>query len=190
MFHVIYSPFACKGAALQPLDAFRQLWQAAKPGKLLLEFIERPCRSPPDDLCASHGFPRRNSCLRPNHGTVFNFTMIGNPDLTAESHVASNHRRPRNPCLRRYDRIFPDAYVVRNVDEVVQFRASPDLRTVEGTAIDCGICADFHIILNFDFADLWKFPALSSFGNVAKAVRTDHGAGMQDHAVGEAGASI
>src|ERR1700686_2599396 len=33
----------CEAAALEPLDPLCQLGQAAKPGELLLEFIERPC---------------------------------------------------------------------------------------------------------------------------------------------------
>ena len=96
----------------------------------------------------------------------------------------------RYPRLRRDDRIFPNAYVVRDVNEVVQFRASPDFRAIERPAINRGICADFHIILNFDLANLWKFPALPALGDITKAVRADHGAGMQDHAVCETGAGI
>ena len=85
-----HSPL-CEDAALQPLNPFRQLRQAAKPGELLLEFIERPCGSAPDNLPASHNFPGRDSRLRPNHGVVFDLAMIGNPDLPADGHILSNY---------------------------------------------------------------------------------------------------
>ena len=176
--------------ALEPLDPFRQFGQAAKPGELLLEFIQRPCGCAPDDLSASHNFAGRDSSLRPNHGVIFDLAVIGNPDLTADGYILSNYAGTGNPRLRRYDCIFPDSHVMRDVDEVVQFRASPDFRAVQGSAINRGIRADFHIIANFDLAHLWKFPALPVFGHIAKAIRTDHGAGMQDHAVGEPRAGI
>jgi hypothetical protein len=88
--------------------------------------------------------------------------------------------------LSRYDSVFPNIYVVSNVDEVVQFRANPDFRAIEGSAIDRRICSDFYVILNFHLAYLWKFPALPALSNVAKAVRADHGTGMQDYTVSDA----
>src|ERR1019366_6809313 len=113
--HDPFRSFAlCEDAAVEPLDPLRQLWQAAKPGKLLLEFTERPRGRAPDNLPASHDLPRQDSCLR------------AKPGLTTKGHILSNHDGPRYPCLRRDDRVFPDAYVVRNVDKVVQFRACPD----------------------------------------------------------------
>jgi hypothetical protein len=175
---------------LEPLEPFGQLGQAAKPGELLLEFIEWPCGCAPDDLAASHNFAGRDSCLRPNHRVVFDLAVIGNPDLTADGYILSNYARARNPRLRGYYCIFPDAYVMRDVDEVVQFRASPDFRAIQGSAINCGIRADFHILVNFHLADLWKFPAFPVLGDVAEAVGADHSAGMQDYAVAEPGAGI
>jgi hypothetical protein len=92
--------------------------------------------------------------------------------------------------LSRYDRVFPDSYVVRYVHQVVQFRASPDFGTIERATINRRIGANFHVILNIDLAQLWKFPALPALGHVPKAVRADYDPGVQDHTVGEAYANV
>ena len=167
---------------------FREgLWKAAKPCELLLEFIESPRWRSPDHPPTAHDLARQDSCLRANHCAVFNLAVIAKPGLPSEGDILSNYNGPRYSRLRSDDGIFPNAYVVSDVNEIVHFRASPDYRLIEGPAIDRGICADFHVILNFDLADLWKFPTLPAIGNVAKAIRSDHGAGMQDHAIREAG---
>src|SRR5579864_1378498 len=121
----------CWAPALEPLDPFCQLGQAAKPGELLLEFIERPCGCAPDNLPAAHNLAGRDSCLRPNHGVVFDLAVIGNPDLATDGHILADGTRPRYPCLRRNDRVLSYAYVMGDVNEVVQFCASPDFRAIE-----------------------------------------------------------
>src|SRR5579864_6519956 len=100
-------------ATLQPLDPFRQFRKAANPSILFLEFFERPCGRAPDDLRPSHDLPGGDSCLRPNHGVVFDFAMIRDPYLPAASHILTNFGRPRYPGLRRDNGVFPDDYVVR-----------------------------------------------------------------------------
>src|ERR1700722_50247 len=176
--------------AFEPLDTFRQLRQAAKPGKLLLKFFKGPSRSAPDDLPASHDLAGGNPSLRPDDRAVFDSAVVGDPDLSTNGHIPPNYGRPRYPRLRRDHCILSNAYVVRDVNKVVQFRASPYLRVIEGSAINRGICADFHVILNIALANLWKFPALAIFRNIAKAVRADYAAGMQDYTVGEANTRI
>src|ERR1700682_1286390 len=77
----------------EPFDTFCQLRQARRPGELLLEFLERPRGSPPNDLSATNRFPRQNAGLRTNHRTIFDQAMIAQPRLAPKGHILPNHRR-------------------------------------------------------------------------------------------------
>src|SRR5580704_2092855 len=136
-------------SAFKLLDAFCQPRQAAELGDLFLYFLEWPGGSAPYDLLAAYDFSRGNSCLGPNHCAVFNSAMIGDPHLASDGHIFPHDGRTRNARLRGDYGVFPDDYVMRHVNQIVQFRAFPDLRAAKRSAIDCAVGPDFHIILNF-----------------------------------------
>ena len=79
---------------------------------------------------------------------------------------------------------------MRHVNQIVQFRAFPDLRAAKRSAIDCAVGPDFHIILNFNFADLWKFPVLSFFRDISESIRANDRPRMHDDAVRQTCSSV
>ena len=83
-----------------------------------------------------------------------------------------------------------DVDVVRDLNEIIDFYSGGDLGGFERAAIDCGVRADFHVVGNFDSADLRKFPVAAFAEDVAEAVAADDGAGMNFDAIAEARAGV
>ena len=106
-----------------------------------------------------------------------------NPGLPAKCHILTHDHGSRDARLCRNDRIFPNPYVMCHMDQVVQFRACTDLRTVQRATIYSGIRSDFDLVVDLHAAHLRELPSLSALGNETKAVCTEYGAGVNDHVI-------
>ncbi len=92
---------------------------------------------------------------------------------------------PAKPDLPHHQTIPPDDHVVRDVNEVVNFRALADDGGAERAAINGRVRADFHVVVNDDIADLQHFAVPAFVENITVTVRADDGAGVDRHAVAD-----
>ena len=72
-------------------------------------------------------------------------------------HPVSDNSASCNARLRRDATILADNHVVRDLHEVIQLRATLDVRRREGCPVNGGIRANFHVILNNYRSDLGDF---------------------------------
>ena len=87
--------------------------------------------------------------------------------------------------LRDNQAVPPDGDVVRDLDEIVDLGALPDDRVPGRAAVDRGVGADFHVVLNDDAAGLRDFLMALRARQIAEAVLPDAGTGMDDHAIAD-----
>src|SRR5690348_7063234 len=76
-------------------------------------------------------------------------------------------------------------HVVADLYEVIDLGASANARGGKLRAIDADAGADFHIVLDNDRADLRNFLVLRPVPPIAKTVRPQDAAGMDDHALAD-----
>ena len=74
--------------------------------------------------------------------------------------------------------------------EVVDFRPLGDDGVFDCAAVDGGVSADFYVVADFHAAHLRDFVPMVLRPGITKAVGTDHGAGVDFHAIAEAAAGI
>ena len=103
---------------------------------------------------ATDCFARGNARLCACNRAVFDFAVIGDADLSADDGALPYRTAAGDSRLRGDDGVLADADVVRHLHEVIDFHSGGDLRGFERAAIDCGVRADFHVVGNFDSAEL------------------------------------
>src|SRR5437016_10407713 len=79
--------------------------------------------------------------------------MIRKARLTADHRAISDFSTPSNTDLRHNQTILANRDVVAHLDEIVQFRALAQPRLAQCSAINTGVGADLHIILDDNIAD-------------------------------------
>src|SRR5262245_2262608 len=103
---------------------------------LVQELFQRPCRCSPQYLSASNMLSVQDACLSPK-----NYVGI-EPCALTDSHLARNNRlraygrTAGNSRLGGNDGIGADLYVMRNLNEVIDFYTLTDDRCFQRTAID------------------------------------------------------
>ena len=83
-----------------------------------------------------------------------------------------------------------DNHVVTYLHEVIDFRSSADDRWPKGSAVDGDIRADFNIVPNDYAADLRHFKMHALIKDIAEAVRTNDGSGMDSNPIAQFRAGI
>src|SRR5215467_6652197 len=78
-----------------------------------------------------------------------------------------------------------DLDVVADLHQVVDLRASADDGSAQHRAVDRGVGADVHVVLDHDDADLRDLAMPGAIEDVAESVATDDGAGLNVHAAAE-----
>ena len=105
---------------------------------------------------------------------VADIHVIANADLAGHDHVVTGGRTAGDADLRANDVVPSDAAVVGDHHMVVDFRPVADHgRTVRAT-VDRRASADFHVVAQFDVAQLGGQPVPARDGRVSEAVRADH----------------
>ena len=89
-------------------------------------------------------------------------------DLSAASH----------PYAAGHGRVRTNAYVVSDLDQVVEFDAITNDRVIQCTTIDAGIGANFNVIANLDTAKLLDFFPSSLMRCESESICADHDARM------------
>src|ERR1700756_1583774 len=106
--------------------------------------------------------------------------MIAYADLSSDNGTGANHSRPRDACLRCDHDIPLNQHVVSHVNKIVNLHAAGHPRLLECPAIDRRICADFHIIFNYQPSLLRKLDILTRrvIAHIAETIRPQHRARM------------
>ena len=104
--------------------------------------------------------------------------MAGDADLPAHHNVISHLGAAGDADLRAQQAVLADFHIVRDVDEVVDFRALADGRRAEGATVNRNVRADLYVVADDDMSNLRNFAVDAAVLNVAVAVRTDDRIGV------------
>src|SRR5690606_16707171 len=106
-----------------------------------------------------------------------NCEMWGDPRVTTNGYKITNSCRSRYPDLGCDHAMRANRHVVCHLNEVIEFCSFTDNRRPHRSAIDRGVGANFHVILDYYTADLGNFDPLSSEKREPKAILANGGAG-------------
>jgi hypothetical protein len=125
-----------------------------------------------------------------NPGLRADFHPVSNPDvadysgLSGQDHPVTEPGASRNTHLRYQQAVLAYYDIVRNHDKIIDFCASLYPGCAESSPIDRGVGADFHVIVDLDYAGLEDFymPALFVLG-VPVSIRANHGSRVDNDPV-------
>src|SRR5947208_17053757 len=102
--------------------------------------------------------------------------MIGNAHLPADHNVIFHDRTARESALRSDDHIFPNLYVMPDMYQIVDLRASPDAGHMQGAAINSRVSSDLDVGFTCQSADVPQLPTASGlhFADIAEALTPQH----------------
>src|SRR6266478_7127099 len=118
--------------------------------------------------------------------------MIGNAHLPADHNVIFHDRTARESALRSDDHIFPNLYVMPDMYQIVDLRASPDAGHIQGAAINSRVSSDLDVVFNFQSADLRELLIASGLliAHIAESVTPQHRARVNNYSITNANARI
>ena len=99
---------------------------------------------------------RQYAGLSTYDGFAVNSGFFADSYLSTDNGIVSDRYASREPRLCRDNDMSADQAVVSHVYQVVEFRTFANSRDAERRAIDTAIRADFHVVFDFDAANLWK----------------------------------
>src|SRR3989442_985130 len=138
--------------ALQRAHALQQLGQARLRRDDPPRFHRGPRRRA--EVAPAGGEVGRHAALRGDHGPVADADVVGDPHLPRQHHAAPKLRGPRDADLGHEDRVLTHLHVVPDLDEIVDLGPPADDGIAEGRAVDRGVGADLHVVLDDDAARL------------------------------------
>ena len=109
------------------------------------------------DPARAGGNVGHDAALRAEHRAGADRDMIGDADLAAHHDEISHLRAAGYAGLRGDHAVPPDADVVRDLHEIVDLGALADDRVAGRAAVDRGVGADLHVVLDDDAAGLRDF---------------------------------
>ena len=121
--------------------------------------------------------------LRADRDLVANLQVPGQPGLRRDDGVAAEPGAAGYAALPDEQAVLADDDVVRDLHEVVDFRAAPDDGRAERAAINARVRANLDIVVNDDVADLKHLAMLARVEHVAVTVRADDRAGVDADAM-------
>ena len=174
------------------LQGAQGLFSVFKPGAQLMQLLERGGVFFPGGIVVDGKQARVVACLqqRPGHsGRRRDMHMVGqakvaqNDGAAANGAVRANGRAARHAGAAGHGAVFPDAHVVANLYQIVELDTVFEHRVLQGAAVDAGIGANFDIIANLHRAELLDLHPPTTIWGKAKAVCTNHRAGVNDAAL-------
>ena len=134
----------------------------------------------------SRGDVLRNPRLRTDGRALADLDMIDDSNLPGESYILAQLRAARDTSLRRDHRILPNLNVMRDLHQIVDFRAAANHRAAQRRAVDGGVGADLHIVLDDDDADLRDFDSRCAPPRVTETIAADNDPGMENDPLSDA----
>ena len=92
-----------------------------------------------------------------DYGSVANGNVAHNADLTCHLHLLSHAGTSRDSRLCGDHGVFSDHYVVGNLHKIVDLDAFLDPGASKTRAIDRGVGADFHVVVDLHDSELLNF---------------------------------
>ncbi len=110
-----------------------------------------------------------------DHSPLADCNTARDGGLTADRDEVSDSHVARNAALRRDQAMPPNADVVRDLHKIVDLGPLADDRIPNRTAVDGGVGADFHVVLNDDAPGLRNLHVPLGPRQVAESVLADAG---------------
>src|SRR5215472_7670975 len=121
--------------------------------------------------------------LRHYHNAVADGHMIGASNLSAEQAPLADSGRTRNSGVPGEARELADFAVVADMNLVVELDAAMQDRCTHRRAIDRRVCADLHVVLQYNDPDLRNFDQVGLLLDDTEAVGANHRAVQERHAI-------
>src|SRR5262245_37383128 len=115
----------------------------------------------------------KNTRSRSNPGAIADSQMIDDSNTSAQHALPTDSGDSGYARLRGDNRIFAYHHIVCDLDQVVDFDASPNGRLSKGGAVYSGVGANLHVVLHFHNPHLWDFDPLVTLPRVAKSIAPD-----------------
>src|SRR6185436_7976961 len=130
--------------------------------------------------------------LHQETGSATDGDVIPDPRLPRDDRLVFHLHAPGDPRLGHDEAPGTDAHVVRDVDQVVDLRSSPDHRVVDAAAVDTGVGADLDVVADQAATHVRNLAVrLAPFArDVAEPVAPQHRARVHDDALAERRARI
>ena len=100
--------------------------------------------------------------------------------LSGKDNVIAGLGTAGNAGLGNDEAIFTDFNVMAQVDQVIDFSTSANLRRPQGRIVQAGAGSNFNIVTEDDVSDLRNAGMLPFFRGKAKAFAADDGMGSDD----------
>src|SRR4051794_10255961 len=115
----------------------------------------------------------KDPCLRRQARARAYREVAADPGLTGEYGAVADRHRSGNPNLRHDQALLADAHVVRDVDEIVDLRPSPNHGVVDAPAIDRRVGADLDVVSDNASSDVRDLVVRSVAKNIFEAVTSN-----------------
>ena len=111
---------------------------------------------------------------------IGDFQVVAYTDAAAKNAVFADFDRTGYTGVPRYRRVFANMVIVAKLDLVIYFYTVIDDRIADGTPVNGGVGANFHVIADAYAAQLGDFQVGILIPDKSKAIGADHRTGMQD----------
>jgi len=128
--------------------------------------------------------------LRADHGLRAQLEMVGNAGLGGDDHVIPQLDAARKSHLPHDQAVPAHDDVVRDMHEVVNFRARADDGRTKRRAVNGGVRPNLHIVVDDHVADLQHLPLAALVEHVAITIRPDDRARVDGDAVADLRARV
>ena len=126
-----------------------------------------------------------NSGARGDHRLSPHSNVVGDPRLASDHDMMAGRTAACDAHLGHDDIVFADLHVVRDLDEVIHFRPSPDNRSAEGGTVNRDVRSQLDIIFDDHRPDLGDLMMAALMLEKAEAVAADHRPRMDDDPVAD-----
>ena len=112
----------------------------------------------------------RHAALRADHGLRADVQVAGEAGLSADDHVVTQSCAAGDAHLGGDQAVFANHDIVGDLDEVVDFGSFTNAGFAKARAVDRGVGANFHIVLDDGPANLRDFFVNAFVGIIAKTI--------------------
>src|SRR5581483_1393690 len=169
------------------------LSHAGQNRQLFQVLTNRPGRSTPEDhaFTANH-LVRWYAALCAQDSATFNANMVRNPDLPSDDNSFFKDGTAREAGLSRDYDVLANLYIVADVNQIIDFRASRNASYVQRAAIEGTVGANFDVVLDLESAYLREFVVAPCFpvAHETETIASQNCAGMNHHSVPESRTGI
>ena len=127
-----------------------------------------------------------------NHRAGFDAGVIAYTDLSSHDDIIFDGDTAGEAGLGGDNYVFSDLTVVANVDQIVDLCALADSGFIQRAAVDGGVGSDFHVVFDYQAADLRGLLVASCLllSDVAETFAAENRSGLDDDAVAQGCAGV